>query len=791
MTIRTSRGLVIGVWIVALAACVALALQARYTADLSGFLPAAPTSAQRLLIEQLSSGPASRVLLVAIEGATAKERERLSRELAARLRSDPLFSYAGNGEPLPADGEYLLRNRYVLSAAIQPGRFTVAGLRSAVDDTLQNLSSPAGLLLSDLLPRDPTGETAQLAQQLGDESAGPASRGGVWISRDGSRALLVLRTMASGADTDRQEAALRRLHESFAALSPGAAQLLVSGPGVFAVETRAGIIREAVRLSVIGALLTAALLLFVYRSIPALVLGMIPIATGALAGVAAVAAGFGVVHGLTLGFGITLIGEAVDYAIYLFVQLGGAGGAGRRTAWLRDFWPTIRLGTLTSLCGFAALLFSGFPGLAQLGLYSIAGLLAAALVTRHVMPLLLPQHYRMRDLGVWGLRLRALAVALRARLWPRAVLLALACAAASLLYAQRATLWQTELASLSPVSLAAQRLDETLRAELGAPDVRQVIVVPGADRDEVLERAEAVGAALQPLVDAGAIGGFDSPARFLPSVALQAARRASLPLPATLRARLEDALQGLPLRAARVEPFIADVAEARDAAALTPASLQGTSFAAAVDSMLLDTSEGWRAMLPLRAVAAGAEMDLAAVRDALAGAGAPGAQLLDIKLESDSLYRGYLRETARLALYGLAALVGVLLLALRSVRRVLRIVLPLLLAVLCTAALLNACGRQLSLLHLVGLLLTVAIGSNYALFFDGAAAGRELDTPQTYASVALACITSLLGFGVLAFSSVPVLQALGESVAPGGVLALLFSATLAASRPSAPRQASA
>ncbi|MGT2490864.1 hypothetical protein ACU4GD_10890 [Cupriavidus basilensis] len=28
----------------------------------------------------------------------------------------------------------------------------------------------------------------------------------------------------------------------------------------------------------------------------------------------------GMVHGLTLGFGTTLIGEAVDYSIYLFVQ---------------------------------------------------------------------------------------------------------------------------------------------------------------------------------------------------------------------------------------------------------------------------------------------------------------------------------------------------------------------------------------------------------------------------------------------------------------------------------------
>ncbi len=90
-----------------------------------------------------------------------------------------------------------------------------------------------------------------------------------------------------------------------------------------------------------------------YRSLPALALTLVPVATGALAGVAAVALVFRAVHGITLGFGVTLIGEAVDYSIYLFIQ----GAADFR----QSVWPTIRLGVLTSICGFAALLPSAFP----------------------------------------------------------------------------------------------------------------------------------------------------------------------------------------------------------------------------------------------------------------------------------------------------------------------------------------------------------------------------------------------------------------------------------------------
>src|SRR5256885_3373381 len=124
-----------------------------------------------------------------------------------------------------------------------------------------------------------------------------------------------------------QQAACEAIRRAFAAVvaalpegQGGALRLLMSGPPVFAVASRAIIKSEVVRLSSISAALIVALLLAVYRSLPALLLTLVPVASGALAGVACVAAGFGAVHGITLGFGITLIGEAVDYSIYLFIQ---------------------------------------------------------------------------------------------------------------------------------------------------------------------------------------------------------------------------------------------------------------------------------------------------------------------------------------------------------------------------------------------------------------------------------------------------------------------------------------
>ena len=96
---------------------------------------------------------------------------------------------------------------------------------------------------------------------------------------------------------------------------------------------------------------------------------------------------------------------------------------------------------------------------------------------------------------------------------------------------------------------------------------------------------------------------------------------------------------------------------------------------------------------------------------------------------------------------------------------------------------LAALGVHLGILHLVGLLLVVAVGSNYALFFDllqrpGHDAGSAIDS-DTLASLLLANLTTVLSFGLIAMSSIPALSAIGRVVAPGALLALVLAAAFA------------
>ena len=757
----------IAAWLVFLAACALAIANARFVADLSSFLPEAPAPEQRLLVEQLRSGTVARLMLLGIEGGDAKGRAALSRALAASLRADPQFSSVSNGtaRALGREREILFAHRYALSPRVTADRFSPQGLREAIGETLDLLASPAGLFAKRLASRDPTGETLALAAELERED-GPALAEGVWAS--GERAFLVALTRAGAADVDAQARATQRAQEAFrevaARAGPSAegTRLVMTGAGVLSARARALIERDVVRLTTASAVLVIALLLAVYRSGIVLALGLVPVVTGAAAGIAAVALGFGVVHGITLGFGATLIGEAVDYAIYLFVQGG------------RALWPTIRLGVLTSIAGFCALLFSGLPGLVQLGLYSIAGVAVAALVTRYVLPQLLPAGFAIRDVSRLGAALESAAAhASRAR-W---AVVALAVAAVLALAAKQASLWDAELASLNPISAEDRALDGQLRAGLGAADVRYMVTVSAESVDEALVGAERVGARLDGLVAAGRLGGYDSPARLLPSAGTQRARLAALPEEQMLRANLRKALEELPLRPEKLEGFVADVAAARAARPLAREDLAGTAFEAALDGMLSkDAASRWTAIVTLRPAQRTGSIDAAALREAIAGI--PSTTFVDLKAEVDRLYGTYFGRALAASAAGFAVILALLFAALRDAKRVLGVVAPLVAAVAVVAALHALAGTKLTLMHLVGFLLAFAVGSNYALFFDRLPPAGDAAAQRTLASLALANATTVASFGVLALSQIPVLRAIGSTVALGALLALVFTAAL-------------
>ena len=135
-----------------------------------------------------------------------------------------------------------------------------------------------------------------------------------------------------------------------------------------------------------------------------------------------------------------------------------------------------------------------------------------------------------------------------------------------------------------------------MRADLGAPDVRYLVVVTAAEQEAALVTSERVAAVLQGLEAAGVIDGFESPAAYLPSQATQHHAR-----PACRPRRTASAFQG-PLRIAGAGGTFSHfrtMSQRRAARHLSPEDLEGTSMAKGVDALLMPSGGRWPALLPL------------------------------------------------------------------------------------------------------------------------------------------------------------------------------------------------
>lgn len=726
--------------------------------DLSGFLPSEANPTQRMLIDQMRDGVGGRLLLLSIDGDSVAARAGTSRQFAERMQRSGQFSLVANGATLPADQmEWLMTHRYLLTPGLGADAFSAERLRQSLEESLRLLGSPFSGLVQAWLPRDPGGAMLALLQSLAGQNP-PAMQHGVWFSRDGQRALLVAYTKASGTDAHAQEQALETVQNAFDASLRAddgrisTVHLQMSGAPVFAADARARIERAAQRTTVLSTTLVLLILFLAYRAWKPVALSLIPLATGLAVGAAAVGAWFGSIHGITLAFGAILIGEAVDYPAYLFshrTQDEALAGTAQRIR------GALYLAILTTALGALFMLLSDLEGLRQLGLLTAAGAVAAGLTTRWILPALDPGKYRLPRLRGWPLLRRWVAL--------------LPLAAAVVVLARAGTVWDDDLANLSPTSPQAIRLDRELRGALGAPDVRFLLAFSAPTAEAALALSEQHQPWLDSLVREGIIGGYMLAAQSLPSQAAQLARRSALPDPATARRNLQQALQGLPFKTGVFAPFLHDLEQSRNLPPLQRRDLDGTPWAARVDALLIERQGQWTALAPLSGIAHPARLATAIEQHRSAGV-----ELLDIKGDTESLLRNARMQALGLILAGILTIGILLWIAQRSARAAMQTLLPVLAAMLTTVALLLALGIRLNLFHLVSLLLVMGAGLNYALFFRRRPE-NEASVRQTDFAVGLCGLTSLTAAACLAIAPIPVLHAIGLTIFLGTLFSLFYA----------------
>ncbi len=733
--------------------------------DMADFLPQGGTEAARLVMQEARAGSATGLILLGIEGASTADLARISTALAAGLRDSGLFSVVAGGQAALADTDQadLFALRYLLA----PADFDTPSLRRGLEGLLRQLRSSTAPLATQFGLADPPGAfLALLRTWIGSSQVRTID--GAWFAPDGNRALLLARTRAGGMDVPAQEAATAAIEAAFRAANPGPARLLTAGPAVFARDAARAIKGDVHRIATVSTVLVVLLLWWRFRSPLVIAAIAAPVVLSVAVAAVAVQAAYGAVHGVALGFGATMLGVSVDYPV---LMIGHRKRGEPAEATRARIGKAFVLAVVTAVLGLSAMVLSGFPGLAQLGVFAAAGLATAAVSTWWLLPrLIVAANLAPVAAGnsAWLLRVERLR---RGRLLGLLPVLA----AAGWLLAVGGPAWEGDLANLSPVPAASRALDAELRAALGAPDVGQFLILRGRDPEAVLLAQEALAPLLDRLRDEGVIGGAEYAARLLPSAAAQAARIAALPDPGTLTARLEQARDGLPFRPGAFQPFLDAVAASRGLAPLRLEDLAGSPLAARLDPLLFPRDGVWQGPVVLQGM-----RDPARLAAALQGQG--GAVYVDMRAELGGILSGYTAQAWRWLGWSGLAVLAVLAAGLRDPVRVLRVLGAVGAALLVTVAGLTAVGVRLSLIHLVALQLVAGVGLDYALFF----ARRPLDVEErarTLRTLVTCNGMTLLTFGLLAACQTPLLRDIGVTVATGALLAMAFSFLFAGQSP--------
>lgn len=481
------------------------------------------------------------------------------------------------------------------------------------------------------------------------------------------------------------------------------------------------------------------LVLLVFRRITPLVAVMLTMTSAYVLALTVSLLVFGRIHIITLAFGSTLLGVAGDYVLHFLVgsQREGSGLAARH-----HLRYAMAIGALTGMGAYLLQFATPFPGLQQMAVFCSAGIFGAWMTvlalapyykvtpaTQH-MPLIAAE--RFFQVGQWFYR-----PLWRNRLWVGTALVGI------LMLALAAILRggvNDAVINLNTSPKALLQSEQQVQQILQQPSVSQFFYIEADSPEQLLVRTQQLNERLAELKQDGLR--WQSIAQYLPSAAQQIADRQ------LVSNKLYGEQGALTLLCEKLGTQCQ--APTLSEQSLTPVAFDASAFAELLPPMQ-PQGTGWRTLVTVSGEVHGAE--LAAVAKQVKGVALVN-QTEDLS-QLLGRYRTSVSELLALTLVLLA--VG---LALRYRHHSWRMLLPLMLAM--TVALGCAAMGGITLFHVMALLLVIGIGLDTAVFYTEGGFN-----PESWLASSLACGTSILAFGLLSLSAVPVLHQFGLIILVG------------------------
>ncbi|KAF3998840.1 MMPL family transporter [Glaciimonas immobilis] len=650
-----------------------------------------------------------------------------------------------------------------------------------MDTALRQLYSPfAGPKLG-AWQDDPFGLFSGWVQARAQETPVRPRDGYLFVEANGRQYIMLLLTLRQSAYSMATQQAVLPLMDAAAGVArskvPGV-ELISAGVILHAGAASAQASGEMSTIGV-GSLLGVVLLMWLtFGALRPVGLIVLSITIGCLGAFSICWLIFGHVHLLTLVFGASLIGVAQDYGIYFLCSRAGSDKT--MTSWqlLRRLLPGLMLTLTAAVIGYIGLALTPFPGLRQMAMFSVTGLVFAWLTVICWFPTL------VQASTLKGTRFADWCGASR-RYWPQ-------------LRLNRGTMLVAVVYGIVVVAgLARLRVNDDIRSLqtppkvllqdqiklskiLDAPTPVQFYLVRGASTEQVLQREETLRQKLDPLIEQRVISGYQAMSNWTPSIRLQKANRALIErgLFGT-----DGPLQGLAAQIGEDHHWVTQIkarALALPAVAesgantLTPEAFLKTATSEPSRYLWLgkipDTNgDTYASIVALRGVNNYANLPLL---KNIAGL-VEGVQWVDKVSEVSTVLGDYRRYMSSVLIGAYVAIY--LLLFMRYRYAGWRVILPPALASVATLAVLGLTGQPLQMFHMLALMLILGLGVDYGIFLLEKTDQKDPAGRFAWLAVCLSAVSALLSFGLLALSGTPPLHAFGFTMLVGIAIVWLIA----------------
>ncbi|OFC70540.1 MMPL family transporter [Alteromonas confluentis] len=540
--------------------------------------------------------------------------------------------------------------------------------------------------------------------------------------------------------------------------------VLHSGMFFFAVDS-AQSAKADIQLIAVGSIAgVLVLMLLVFRSLLPLTLALSSIAAGVGFGILTSVWVFGSVHVLTIVFGASLIGIVVDYSLHYFYHFLSSTSQANAQASRHHgvLYRAMVLSVITSLVGYGALSIADLTILKKIALFSCAGLGMAWLCVMLLGPWVVrrPIEARQTMLKVVIASLQRVVARRPKALAATGLLLA----AGSLLYVLSGGLQVNDdprhFFHVSPTLLQQEQAVSSL-TQVYEPG--RYLLVRGQESQDIFNALEDFYAF--PGVNKAAVSGIGD---WLPSPERQRDDYASQAKLYGQGGVLDVFAAALGLPAESVSPV---KAEYTNAAGKVLDFTELSSQNATLPPLWSEKNGQIYSFVLIRK-----NSDLTALK--AAADSIPAIEYVNTLGNASKALKSQ-RETGAMLLVIAYTLVALLLaLWYRSVSVIQLLLIPASASLIAVAAVLLA-GQALNVFHIMALFLVLGLGMDYIIF------AREMaDKPDTtQQAILLSAITSLLSFGLLAFSAMPVVQAFGSIILIGNTINFIAAISLFNGKP--------